>query len=292
MMSPSPSFNMGVFGERMRREREMRGVSLEEIALSTKISKRHLEALEQENFDSLPGGIFNRGFVRAYARYLGIDEEQAIADYIAADQQEPLPEEKFPLDVHVRPDPVMNPRRSVMPVLLALLILGCVAAGWTYWFKYRPTHQARVPASSEAPAPPSPALAQPSQTAPPSEPATASDSPQAASGSPAVTEVASPSSVSHDRFTVVIKAREQSWVSIKADGRTVTERVLTAGEEQATTAAKEIMLTVGNAAGVDVKFNGTPQGALGTKGTVRTLTFTPQGPERIGAVPQRGPRLQ
>src|SRR5258708_10762592 len=110
MMSPSPSFNMGVFGERMRREREMRGVSLEEIALSTKISKRHLDALEQENFDSLPGGIFTRGFVRAYARYLCIDEEQAIADYIAADLQEPLPEEKFPLHVHLRPDPDVNPR--------------------------------------------------------------------------------------------------------------------------------------------------------------------------------------
>src|SRR5258707_5421079 len=275
MMSPSPSLNMGVFGERMRRERELRGVSLEEISLSTKISKRHLDALEQENFDALPGGIFNKGFVRAYARYLGIDEEQAIADYVAADKQEPPPEEKFPLDVHVRPDPVLNPRRSLMPVFLALLILACVAAG-SYWFKYRPAQQARVPASSSVPAPPS--ASTPLPTVQPD--------------SSAVSEVSNSSSANNGQFTVIVKARETSWVSIKADGKTVTERVLSAGEEQATTAAKEIMLTVGNAAGVDVKFNGTPQGTLGAKGTVRTLTFTPRGPERISAVPQPGPHLQ
>src|SRR6266436_6242656 len=119
------SLAMGSFGERLRREREMRGITLNEIAESTKISRRHLESLEKEDFDSLPGGVFNKGFVRAYARYLGIDEDQAVADYVAADKQEPPPEEKFPLDVHIRPDPVLNPRRSFVPVLLALLILGC-----------------------------------------------------------------------------------------------------------------------------------------------------------------------
>ena len=74
---------MGAFGDRMRREREMRGVTLEEISESTKISKRALQALEEEDFDLLPGGIFNKGFVRAYARFLGIDEEQAVADFLA-----------------------------------------------------------------------------------------------------------------------------------------------------------------------------------------------------------------
>lgn len=75
---------MGSFGERLRREREMRGVTLEEIAAATKIGTRNLKALEDEQFKILPGGIFNRGFVRAYARFLGISEDQAIADYVAA----------------------------------------------------------------------------------------------------------------------------------------------------------------------------------------------------------------
>src|SRR5579872_6613918 len=75
---------MGTFGERLRREREMRGITLEEIAHSTKIGTRNLRALENEEFHLLPGGIFNRGFVRAYAHFLGLDEEQCIADYNAA----------------------------------------------------------------------------------------------------------------------------------------------------------------------------------------------------------------
>ncbi len=75
---------MGAFGERLRREREMRGITLEEIAAATKIGTRNLKALEDENFKILPGGIFNKGFVRAYSRFLGINEEQAISDYLAA----------------------------------------------------------------------------------------------------------------------------------------------------------------------------------------------------------------
>ena len=68
---------MGPFGERMQREREMRGITLDEIAEATKITVRCLRAIEREEFSKLPGGIFNKGFVRAYARYIGIDEEQA-----------------------------------------------------------------------------------------------------------------------------------------------------------------------------------------------------------------------
>ena len=62
----------------------MRGITLEEIAEATKIGTRSLRALEEQDFDKLPGGIFNKGFVRAYARYLGLDEEQAVADYLTA----------------------------------------------------------------------------------------------------------------------------------------------------------------------------------------------------------------
>ena len=64
---------MGSFGGRLQREREMRGISLDEIAEATKIGTRSLHALETEDFEKLPGGIFNKGFVRAYAKFLGID---------------------------------------------------------------------------------------------------------------------------------------------------------------------------------------------------------------------------
>src|SRR5437899_457403 len=78
---------MGTFGERMQREREMRSISLDEISESTKISARMLRAMEEEEFKKLPGGIFNKGFVRAYSRYLGLDEEQAVTDFLAAESE-------------------------------------------------------------------------------------------------------------------------------------------------------------------------------------------------------------
>src|SRR5580692_2832245 len=71
----------GNFGERLKRERELREVTLEEITAHTRIGPRFLEALENEDWGKLPGGVFNRGFVRSVARYLGLDEEGLLGDY-------------------------------------------------------------------------------------------------------------------------------------------------------------------------------------------------------------------
>ena len=183
---------MGVFGDRLRREREMRGVTLDEIAESTKIARRSLEALEQENFDLLPGGIFNKGFVRAYARYLGIDEEQAVAEYIdlqdayksiyeslthaAASQDQPPAEDRFPLQIHEDKHdrrPPLNEKRSFMPLILALAALVLGVAGWEYWNKHR-SHT--VHADQEKPAvsaPATPVAPQQQVSAPANLPASA-----------------------------------------------------------------------------------------------------------------------
>ena len=75
---------MGAFGEKLRQQREQRGIELDAISSTTKISTRMLRALEDERFDQLPGGVFNKGFVRAYARQVGLDEEEMVAEYLAA----------------------------------------------------------------------------------------------------------------------------------------------------------------------------------------------------------------
>ncbi len=77
-MKASP---MAKLGEIFKQERESRGVSLREISDATKIAVRYLEAIEQNHFDALPGGVFSRGFIRAYAAYVGLDEKRAVADY-------------------------------------------------------------------------------------------------------------------------------------------------------------------------------------------------------------------
>src|SRR6266581_3127001 len=83
----------------------MRGITLEEIAAATKIGGRALRALENEKFDQLPGGIFNKGFVRSYSKYLGIDEEQAVSDYLTAEgeAQPPVPVISLPPSAQAKP---------------------------------------------------------------------------------------------------------------------------------------------------------------------------------------------
>jgi cytoskeletal protein RodZ len=77
---------MSEFGEELRRERESRGIALESIVGATKISSRHLVALETGHFDHLPGGVFNKGIVRGYARVVGLDEEAWINRFMSAYQ--------------------------------------------------------------------------------------------------------------------------------------------------------------------------------------------------------------
>jgi cytoskeleton protein RodZ len=315
---------MSVFGDRMRREREMRGVTLEEISESTKISKRALQALEEEDFDLLPGGIFNKGFVRAYARFLGIDEEQAVADFVAADagNHETQEKEQFPLRLEDRPaQPPLNPKRSLAPVMLAILLLAAAAGGWTLWNKYKSQHVAQVTNDSQdtvttAPtggAPQQPPSGQGSQTnatnnndavpAPSPTPEKKNDPDQkTASPGPSLSsndsgkasktaandstnKQASPSDstssdstpVSKQPFTISIKATEDSWISIVADGKPKLEGILSAEKQRSVSAGKELVLVTGNAGGIEVSYNGKPIAPLGKKQQKRTVTFTPQG---------------
>ena len=77
---------MSSFGEELKRERELREFTLREVSESTKISLRHLEALERNDFEQLPGGVFNRGFVRAYAQFIGVDPEAMVNAYLLEEQ--------------------------------------------------------------------------------------------------------------------------------------------------------------------------------------------------------------
>jgi cytoskeleton protein RodZ len=291
---------MGAFGDRLRREREMRGITLDEITESTKISRRHLEALEGEHFDQLPGGVFNKGFVRAYAHFLGIDEDQAVADYSAASNELPEPENKFPLEVHEEPDRDLNPRRSNLPLVFAIAALIGVLVGYGFWIKSKPHSEVientrpSAPASAvnepqaKAPAPPVAASPEPTKTSAqpaasspvtkPAPPETAGVQATEARRVVASAESADPPpSVKEKAFFVQVKAKEDSWVSIVADGKSVMQRVLTADKHKKIKAGKTLVLRTGNAGGIEVSFNGHPLGALGNENEPRTLTFNASG---------------
>ncbi len=76
------------FGEEIRRERELRQISLREVAQATKINLRYLEAMERNDFAYLPGGLFNRSFVRAYCQHIGVDSESMVNAYLLEEQSQ------------------------------------------------------------------------------------------------------------------------------------------------------------------------------------------------------------
>jgi cytoskeleton protein RodZ len=285
---------MGAFGDRLRREREMRGITLDEITESTKISRRHLEALEGEHFDQLPGGVFNKGFVRAYARFLGIDEDQAVADYSAASNEQPEAENKFPLEIHEQPNRELNPRSSKFPLIFAVAALAGVLVGYGFWVKSKPHNSVSI----ESTRPPANAATEPQPTDTNPQSAISStrdstnDSVPAIKQAPAQVAAASQpgeqnshsapaesaeTPAARNAFSVQIVAKEDSWVSIVADGKSVMERVLAADKHKNIKAGKSLILRTGNAGGIEVSFNGRPLGALGNENEARTLTFNASG---------------
>ena len=68
-------------GQKLRQAREERGISIGEVSEQTRISPHYIESIENDDYKTLPGGIFNKGFVKSYARYVGYDEQEALGDY-------------------------------------------------------------------------------------------------------------------------------------------------------------------------------------------------------------------
>jgi cytoskeletal protein RodZ len=138
----------GNFGERLKREREMREVSLAEVTRGTRIGQQFLEALENEEWSKLPGGVFSRGFVRSIARYLGLNEEEFLSEYDLArgDQTMPAP---TPYKNQLPSPPVWIP--AVALAGLALLCAIFFYGGRYAWHRYEMHRSAQPQQSSSEP---------------------------------------------------------------------------------------------------------------------------------------------
>ena len=137
---------MGVVGDRLRLQRQARGISIEHIARQTKISARWLEAIEREHFEQLPGGIFTRSFIRQYARSIGLDDDPVIREFLAraADEEaaQALPL-KAPSSRLVR-DRIF--RFSLDPgIVLAMILAGVLAFAAALWPGFAPRGQSPLP---------------------------------------------------------------------------------------------------------------------------------------------------
>ncbi len=266
---------MGSFGSRLKSEREKKNISLDQVAVSTKISTRMLRALEDEKFELLPGGIFNKGFVRAYARQLGLNEEEAVADYLAAAGG---PVQLQPEGVELRAMAEQKEKELKRQASLsrdfpwgwtaAILLIG--AAGLSVWGFYSRTGTTGN-ATSVAPA------AQPISRVPPTHQGTAHYQPSVATDS--VSQANQPRTEGSS-FNLVIKAEQDSWVSITADGSAVFTGTLVAPEERSVAAQSSVVVRAGNIGGLDILFNGKRIMPQGDYGEVKTLTFNSDGLQR------------
>jgi cytoskeleton protein RodZ len=251
---------MASLGEHLQREREMRGVSLEEISAATKISVRFLHALETEDFAKLPGGIFTRGFIRAYAKYLGLDEESVLAEYQLA--AHPRSEPDLSRLVASRRVPS---RKGSRGLLIALLLAVVMIAGGYLLYRYA-RRAPQLTGRAAAPA----ATPEPAQAA----------APQTEQPTPAVTGGGStPSPAEYvpeagDGLVLQIAATERSWVAVDADGKTVLQRVLSPNEIQTLKAKESFDITTGNAQGIILTLNGETLKPLGRRGEVKSVHLT------------------
>lgn len=266
------------FGEDLRKEREIRGISLREIADATKISKRFLEALERNDHKTLPAPVFTRGFVREYAKYVGLNAEELVNRYnfAAADDdriEKPPTVAKYPQtpvkDISPKPPPKRGipsgPRvdRNVITALLMIAALT-VVAWWAVQYKKREREleiSARVPLRQAKPALP---------VTPPPEPPVAL--------------------VDDAVLRLTVHATARSWVTLEADGRTVLNAEMDAGERQAFDASEQFRFrTVGNAAGLSLTLNGTKVPRMGDVGeVVKNRVYDREALNRIRATAGRG----
>jgi len=296
---------MPTFGENLRREREMRGISLEEISSATKISIRFLQALENDDFTSIPGGIFTRGFIRAYAGYLGLDQEQVMAEYQSVAQSEDY--ELSRLSSANRPAPKRGRRIAVLPLIVAavLLVSGYALFRYAHRATYAPIAVATPVPSSGAPAPHDQSSASGAATSP-SNPATPNTS-VAAGGTTAGTETQAVSSTpnsaemnpaaassgnttkrvvpasagpaentpaSQDGLVLQVAATQPVWVSVDADGKTALQRVLRPNDVTTLKAKEYFDVTAGNAQGIILTLNGDTLKPLGREGEVKKIHLT------------------
>jgi cytoskeletal protein RodZ len=139
-------------GERLRLAREERGIGLREICDQTRISVHYLEAIEANDYKRLPGGVFNRSFIKAYAKCVGYDEREAVEGYTRylrehGESTDDVNTHPMQSKVYTDTPATRSPLLTVFLAILILAILTAAALAALHWFQKRA--EIRAPANDE-----------------------------------------------------------------------------------------------------------------------------------------------
>lgn len=240
----------GSFGELLKRQREMREISLNELTVATRVPLKFLEAFEKEDWEKLPGGVFNRGFVRAIARFLGLGEEHLLAEYDLAYGEHKI----------ATPPPAANPIPSppkwlvALGALLVLLAMVGVIAGGVYgWRRYTAYRAAKRSVASSP-----------------------RSQPQAPAVLPNLVFDATPAPVlpSSRPLDLSISTSAATRIRVVADGKVLLDRQVAAGDTRHFAASKQFQVTAADSAGVLLELNGQTMPPLGAPGASGTMVLS------------------
>jgi cytoskeleton protein RodZ len=278
-LSAEPSLTVGQY---LRQEREKKDISLQAVAKVTRITQENLEALERDDFRAISASVFARGFLRTYASFLGLDPQEVIFRYdsqIDLLKISPKIKESTPAEDH-------SPLFKYI-VFLSFIVMG-VAIGY-YFFQRVPSPPPQPPPLATVPPPPAPTV----QPPPPPRSAPPEIAHQEAvlppekekkqteklpASAPVTKEEEKPK---ERRHILKVVATEKTWLRIKADDQPAVEALLQPKETASWSARRRFDITIGNAGGVEIFFNGVSQGILGKSGEVINLVLPKEaGPFR------------
>lgn len=236
---------METLGKFLKRERELKNISLKEITINTRIREHLLKAVEEDQYDLLPSPIYVRGFLLAYAKYIGLDPNNVLFRYEEMIKKESVAEAKPQSQKNIS----WNKKYIYM---IGGIILICLV---TSYFIFIRTSQSPMESISI-------------------KPEVEKKLPSSSVQIPKTTSIPE-----KKPFSIQIKAFEKTWVRIQVNGQPEKEMIFNPGEGGSYQASNRIYLLVGNAGGLDLILNEKKLEKFGKSGEVVTLIFTPEGVE-------------
>jgi cytoskeletal protein RodZ len=267
----------------LKDERSRQGKQLREFADNLRIGSRYLEAIEAEDWGQLPGGFFNRAFVRQYAAALGFDAAKIEKEFTAILKPEPVIDLEAIAEAHnprarrseakklISVDPLPRPgakwfdsRTGLAAAALVLLVAGGGALS-LLWDRVnaRPGVSNQNTANTPPPVVPAP------------KPAVEAPKAEQAQVVPIIT------TDDAGNISLNIEATEKTWIEVSADGKRIFAGILEPGQTKTISSAQRTKMIVGNAAGIAVRKGGRDIGPIGPRGQVRTLNITADSVEIV-----------